>query len=64
MEFKTNKEKIKYLLSKKETRIPLCEKRLDLFAMHYFREFMTHKTKDFHKQWYIDALQDKNILNV
>lgn len=62
--WKTNEEKIKYLLSKKETRIPLCEYRLDLFAFYYFREFFTFKTQEFHLQWYKDALTSKNILNI
>ena len=62
--FNTEKEKINYLLSKKETRIALCENRLDLFAFYYFREFFTFQTKPFHRQWYEDAMKDKNILNI
>ncbi len=62
--FKTERERINYLLSKKETRVALCEERLDLFAFYYFRQFFTHKTKDFHFEWYKDALEDKNILNI
>lgn len=63
--FRTEKEKIKYLLSKKDTRIKLCENRLDLFAFHYFREFFTHKSKKFHFDWYKDAMEhERNILNV
>ena len=60
----TEQEKIIYLLSKKETRVALCEHRLDLFAFYYFREFFTFKSQDFHLLWYKQAMMEENMLNV
>jgi hypothetical protein len=45
------KEKIKYLLSKKETRIKLLEKDLFLFGIYYFTESLKSPSPDFHREW-------------
>lgn len=56
-------DKIKYLLSKQETRKALLEQDLFLFAMYYFTNiFKDYKSADFHKQWCKDMMTDKHIL--
>lgn len=54
-------EKIKYLLSKKETRIKLLENDLFLFWLYYFTETFKSPSADFHRQWAKDLMQNKHI---
>lgn len=55
-------EKIKYLLSKKETRLSLCEKDLFIFWLYYFTDFFKSPSADFHKQWDKDLMTDNHVL--
>lgn len=56
-------EKIKYLLSKKETRYELLKSDLYLFSIYYFTNiFKDYKSSDFQKEWCKDLLTNKNIL--
>jgi len=59
----TREDKIKYLLSKKETRFTLLEKDLFLFSLYYFTNiFKDYKSSDFQKTWCEDLMTDKHIL--
>lgn len=56
-------DKIKYLLSKKETRCKLLESDLYLFAIYYFTNiFKDYKSAEFQKEWCQDMMTNKNIL--
>lgn len=54
-------EQIKYLLSKKETRIKLLEKDLFLFWLYYFTDVFKSPSASFHKQWAKDLMSTKHI---
>ena len=47
----TKKEKIKYLLSKKNTRIELCKRSFFFFCLYYFAESIKYPSAQFHKDY-------------
>ena len=56
-------DKIKYLLSKKETRYELLKNDLYLFSLYYFTNlFKDYKSAEFQKQWCKDLLSNINVL--
>ena len=58
----TNEKTISYLLSKKETRIALCERDLVAFAVYYFLPSVRYWLAVFHYQMCDDMMSDQNCL--
>lgn len=56
------KDIVRLLLSKKNTRLALCERSLKYFAIHYFSEFIKYpEFAPYHNQWFSDVESGFNL---